>query len=259
MHFANVKLRVWRVGIGRTFLCKRNAGSAMRLWWQSGQISPASCRTWRGGFFSIAHVIHHGGMGIMTSKTLKCAAAVAAVLLGAAVPHACAATKSRALRAVSADTLRTEVLASAGAAMVGEAAPWIAGWTLEGEVWNIRQALADTSSDRIAMVFFATWCAPCRHGIGLLRQRASELIARRVQVVLVNFAEEESQVKRFLGEANPFPVLMDRYGICKSTYLRVAEDSVIFPQTVVIDGDGRVQLIIGREGADYVDRILAGR
>lgn len=156
------------------------------------------------------------------------------------------------------DTLRTEVLRSAGEALLGEDAPWIAGWTISGDVWNVKRALADSTCDRVAMVFFATWCAPCRHGIALLKERAADLQRNRVQVVLVNFREDAETVRAYLGPEPPFTVMLDRYGNCRQAYLRGLGDSVVLPQTVVVGRNGRIQMIIGKEGADYVDRILAG-
>jgi thiol-disulfide isomerase/thioredoxin len=159
----------------------------------------------------------------------------------------------------SPDSLRTEMLRSAGEALVGEEAPWLSGWTLDGDVWNLARAIADTTSDRVAIAFFATWCAPCRHGIGLLRDRADDLERNRIRVVLFNVAEEAEKARAFVGGTPPFPVVLDRYGNCKKPYLRTTGESVMLPQTVVVGRDGRVQMIIGREGADYVDRIIAGR
>ena len=74
----------------------------------------------------------------------------------------------------------------------------------------------------------------------------------------MDFAEEPEKVRAFLGEASPFPVVLDRYGNCKKSYLRVAGETVMLPQTVIVGRNGRTQMIIGKEGADYVDRIIAG-
>lgn len=157
------------------------------------------------------------------------------------------------------DSLRTEVLKSTGEALLGEDAPWIAGWTLGGEVWNIDQAVADSAYDRVAIVFFATWCAPCRNGIAKLTERAVELTRNRVRVVLVNFGEDAAKVSGYIGAGAPFLVVLDRYGNTKKMYLRSIGESVALPQTVVVGRNKRIQLIIGKEGPDYVDRIIAGR
>lgn len=184
--------------------------------------------------------------------------AVAVMLAGPSQVHA---KKKSAVGppVVRTDTLKTEFLQSAGAALVGEEAPWIAGWTLDGDVWNLRLAFSDTTTDRVAIVFFASWCAPCRHGLDVLRARSADLSANRVQVVLVNLQEDADKVRSFVGERPRFPVVLDRYGATQQTYLRTVAGSVALPQTVVVRRDGRIQAILGREGADYVDRIIAGR
>ena len=117
-------------------------------------------------------------------------------------------------------------------------------------------AVADSSYDRVALVFFATWCPPCRHGIERLTERAEELARSRIRVVLINFGQEPATVNAYLGANRTFPVVLDRYGNTKEMYLRVIGESVALPQTVVIGRDKRVKRIIGKEGPDYVDQLL---
>lgn len=154
---------------------------------------------------------------------------------------------------------RTESLPVSGQAALARPAPWLAGWTLDDQVWNLKKAFTDTSTKRIALVFFATWCAPCRHGIGRLAERAADLKAGGVQVVLVNFQEEGVKVRGFVGASPAFPVVMDRFGASEKSYLRTGDGPVILPRTVVVGRDLAVQAIFGAEGEDYVERILAGR
>lgn len=159
----------------------------------------------------------------------------------------------------AADPVATESLNRSGDAAVSRPAPWLAGWTLDDQVWNLRKAFADTTSQRVALVFFATWCAPCRQGIERLSARAADLRAAGVKVILVDFQEEAEKVRRFVGAAPPFPVVLDRFGATEKSYLRTGDEPVRLPRTVLIGRDGNVQAIFGSEGEDYVDRILAGR
>ena len=156
-------------------------------------------------------------------------------------------------------TAVTESLAVSGAAVAGQAAPWLAGWTLEDQVWNLRKAFADTSTQTVALVFFATWCAPCKQGVAQLTARAVDLKAGGVAVVLVDFQEDAAKVRSFVGDKPVFPVVLDRFGAAETTYLRSGDDQVRLPRTVLIGKDLKVLAIFGSEGADYVDRILAGR
>ena len=153
----------------------------------------------------------------------------------------------------------TETLSSSGSATVAAAAPWLAGWTLEDQVWNLRKAFADTSTDRVALVFFATWCAPCKQGVMQLTARAADLKTAGVSVVLVDYQEDAAKVRGFLGDKPAFPVVLDRFGASEQSYLRTNGDQVRLPRTVLIGRDMKVQAIFGSEGGDYVDRLLSGR
>ncbi len=157
------------------------------------------------------------------------------------------------------DAALTESLVSSGSATVGAAAPWLAGWTLGDQVWNLRKAFADTSTDRVALVFFATWCAPCKQGVMQLTDRAADLKAGGVSVVLVDYQEDAARVRGFLGDNPAFPVVLDRFGASEQSYLRTNDEQARLPRTVLIGRDMKVEAIFGSEGGDYVDRLLSGR
>lgn len=186
------------------------------------------------------------GMGLRVCLFLFCVAA----------PCAAAEPGPPALPAV---IRATESLSRSGEASVSEAAPWLSGWTTDERVWNLKRAFADSLTTRVALVFFATWCPPCREGITRLTARASELRAAGVGVVLVDFKEDARKVERFVGASPAFPVVLDRFGTTEKTYLRSGEEPVTLPRTVIVGRDGVVQAIFGTEGGDYVDRILAVR
>ncbi|MBK8015303.1 MAG: redoxin family protein [Betaproteobacteria bacterium] len=108
----------------------------------------------------------------------------------------------------------------------------------------------------MALVFFATWCAPCREGIRQLAARAADLRAARVSVVLVNYQEDAPRVRGFLDGPPAFPLAIDRFGDSEPWYLRTGDDQVRRPRTVVIGRDIVVRTIHRAEGRDFVGRIL---
>lgn len=162
------------------------------------------------------------------------------------------------LAAAPADT--TEILPAYGTLTAGVAAPWLAGWTLEDQVWNLEQADADSTGGRTAVVFWASWCAPCQEGLRRLADAERQLSTARVEVVLVNLDARESTVTRYLEDnPAPFVCVLDPFQQNTRRFFGLqigAGDSLALPRTVLLDGEGRVEAILGREGADYLEILL---
>ena len=69
-------------------------------------------------------------------------------------------------------------------------------------------------SNRVALVYFATWCVPCRAGMKKLVESRQELEQNGVKVILVNAGErEEAKIKKMVETlgATVFPVVLDPY------------------------------------------------
>ncbi len=151
----------------------------------------------------------------------------------------------------------TEVLPSYGTLAVGAEAPWIAGWTVEDAVWNIDQA---AGAERTVLVFWATWCAPCREGLERLAAESSRLESGGVRVVLINLDTRQAVVTKFLAEQPlPFTCVLDPFQLNTRGFFGLptaGADTLALPRTVILDADRRVLAILGSEGADYVDLLL---
>jgi len=109
---------------------------------------------------------------------------------------------------------------------------------------------------RIALVFFASWCIPCREGIVILRDNQAELDKHGVQVVLVNAGESELPKIEAWVKANgneKWPVILDKFkNIQKNTGLiSDAETEIVFPKTILLDNNLKPLLLIGAEGKDW--------
>lgn len=157
----------------------------------------------------------------------------------------------------SVDHGATEVLPVYGALAPGMEAPWLAGWTLADTVWNIDRTAA---ADRTVLVFWATWCAPCREGLQRLAAAEDRLAAAGVEVVLVNLDAQQRQIAQFVAEEPPvFTCVLDPFQANTRAFFGLAtrgSDTLALPRTVILDRDRRVLALLGREGADYVDRLL---
>ena len=151
----------------------------------------------------------------------------------------------------------SELLSKSGAAEVGKLAPWFSGWTLDNQVFNTTKAIKAPGTKRVALVFWATWCAPCRLGMDKLAKNAERLRADGTTVVLVNYKDKPEDVRVFLAKKPmPFTMVLDPFGQSEKTYLEPANGSVSLPRTVVVDADGLVKRIIGAEGEDYIEQIM---
>jgi thiol-disulfide isomerase/thioredoxin len=149
----------------------------------------------------------------------------------------------------------TESLQTSGQTVVGEAAPWLSGWTLVDDVFNTQKVFNDESINRVALVFWASWCAPCKKGIKELNKHSAEFNEHGIKVVLVNSAESEEAVREYCGENGQlFTVVLDPYSKNRETYMPSP-----LPKTVLIGRDGKVEAIFGKEDTDYVQRIINGK
>jgi len=110
---------------------------------------------------------------------------------------------------------------------------------------------------RVALVFFATWCIPCREGIVRLRDSQAELEKNGVLVILVNAGEKKfdhAAIQKWIADNGneKWTVLLDKFGnVLKNTGLNVGSEEIIFPKTIVLDNKLKPLLLIGAEGKDW--------
>jgi peroxiredoxin len=161
--------------------------------------------------------------------------------------------------AQSAGKKKCELLKKSGQAVVGGEAPFFGGWYFEQrqKVFNTNKIWGNPGEKRIALVFFTTTCGPCLVGMEKLKKARKKLKKAKVPVFLVNFKEDAKKVERFMKKHSmPFPVIHDRFGNAQGSYLDSSGKSVVLPRTVILGKDGKVKLIIGEEGDDYVDCMI---
>ena len=130
---------------------------------------------------------------------------------------------------------------------------------------NLSKLLSKPGTKRLAVVFYATWCVPCRKGLALLAENKERLARAGVGVVLVNVREKPESVAVFLRKMklDGFDAVIDKFGTAAKSYGLVSknngEETVAIPKTFVLDDEGRVMAIFGKEGGDYVDQIIGVR
>ena len=112
-------------------------------------------------------------------------------------------------------------------------------------------------SNRVALVYFATWCVPCRVGLKQIAIHREELAAAKTAVVLVNVGERDTEkllryLKRFsLTQAksviDPFGRLTEGFG------LKEENENMSLPRTIVLDSSLKPLFMLGEEGDDFID------
>ncbi|MCB9540710.1 MAG: TlpA family protein disulfide reductase [Myxococcales bacterium] len=155
------------------------------------------------------------------------------------------------------------LLDTTGPVKVGDPAPWFAGWTARDQVFNRTRLLATPGVRGHVIVFFATWCKPCEDGLKQLAAARPRIEAAGLTVTLVDYGEEASVGAPWLGARGLGDVrtLYDRYGTVAFAFgVEHRADGgarrARLPRTVVLDAAGTVRRIVGREGEDYVERLI---
>ena len=150
------------------------------------------------------------------------------------------------------------LLPRSGEARVGQPVPWLSGWTLDNQVFNINKTFdRDPAAKRLAIVFWTTVCPLCLEEMAVINAAKARLDAAGVRVVYVNFKENGETVQAFIRRHPAlFPVVGDPYGSTEKTFHDPAGTSVALPRTFVVGRDRRVLKIIGGIGNDFVDQIV---
>lgn len=110
-------------------------------------------------------------------------------------------------------------------------------------------------SERTALVYFATWCIPCRVGVKRLVENYDELKKNNVSVVLVNIGErDEGTIKKWIQKLNasvftvvvdPFKRLTEGFGLVKEN------EEINLPRTIVLDSQMKPLFMLSEEGQDW--------
>ena len=114
--------------------------------------------------------------------------------------------------------------------------------------------------DRVAIVYYATWCPKCSEGLAQIASKREYLEAKKVKVVLANVGERESndKVRRYLkklrldsfpGTLDPYNRLLLDFGIWDES------KQMVLPRTLVLDKDLKPLLLMGKEGNDFIEKI----
>lgn len=110
---------------------------------------------------------------------------------------------------------------------------------LNGQLWR----LSDLRDKAVLINFWASWCEPCRAEMPSLQALAQQHGPDQLIVLAVNFKEALPTVQRFVQQTSlQLPVILDPQGVMARQW-----SIKIFPSTVMISADGRVQGVLRGE------------
>lgn len=150
----------------------------------------------------------------------------------------------------------------------GRQAPFFSGWAMDGQPSNRDLLLRDLRSQNgrgLLLVFFATWCKPCRAGLERLARESDRLEREGLRVVLVNVGEDEATLRPFLDRMNlqSFRLLRDPFARQAAIPCGAAEPlpdspdgyTARIPLAVLLDPDGVVRGVFPEEDDTFLDRV----
>lgn len=111
------------------------------------------------------------------------------------------------------------------------------------------------ANKRVALVYFATWCIPCREGVKRLAKAKDLLAQNKVGVVLVNIGEnDEKLIEKWVEKlgASDFKIIVDPFKRMTENFGIVgAGEEMALPKTLVVDSQVKPVILIGQEGKDW--------
>jgi len=118
---------------------------------------------------------------------------------------------------------------------------------------NLKE-LVKPNTERVALVYFATWCIPCREGMVMLKNSKDSLEKNNTQIVLVNIGEKDvKKVHKWIENYSnsEWDLIMDvnqqlieKFGLSKTKETEL-------PLTLLLDKNLKPLLLLGTKGNDW--------
>ena len=155
----------------------------------------------------------------------------------------------------------SQLLQASGRARLGVIIPHFAGWQLSpNRVQNrdmlLRRLRHREGSRGLVLVLGGSFCPPCVQGLRRL-VAGQQLLAREGLELVLLLGESEpcaSRLVRAIG-FQKVTAISDRFQRSIQRLARNQNGSLEVPRTFILDREGIVRRIIGREGRDYLEQI----
>jgi thiol-disulfide isomerase/thioredoxin len=117
----------------------------------------------------------------------------------------------------------------------GREAPPLVLKNMDGEIWDLGNARGHWTF----VHFWATWCGPCRREMPTIQAIFPQFDPQKLEIVLVNVAENEDTVFSFLASVAPDVVpLMDSDGLVTERWQPRG-----LPATFFVDPQGKLRYL----------------
>jgi len=153
---------------------------------------------------------------------------------------------------LSACSLQQDVAVAPPSGKIGIPAPALSGQTLDGAPITV-----EFRNRKTVLLFWASWCGPCRHEQPFLNRMATDYATRGVQFIGVNFLDHDhAAAKAFEDEFHvPYPSVSDDPGKVAAAYQVDAP-----PSQVLVDGRGIiVARTPGEVSEDQLGRLIQAK
>lgn len=153
--------------------------------------------------------------------------------------------------AIAAASLLCCAAAAHGASLVGKPAPPLAGVDLQHQPVD----LSALRGQRVLVMFWATWCSPCRKEMPLVQAVFDKYHAQGFAVIAVDVGDDSNDAAAFLHQYRlAFPVLLDPNGHTAERFQVIG-----LPTNYLIDADGvvRAEILGGDLTTERLEKSLA--
>ncbi len=121
-------------------------------------------------------------------------------------------------------------------ALEGSDAPALILNDIDGQAYDIRQSRGKW----VFTHFWASWCGPCRREMKTIAEIAPKFANSKLQIVLINTAEDEDTVFSFLGHVAPeLNTLMDADGLVTEKWKPRG-----LPATYLVSPAGKLEYVV---------------
>lgn len=121
------------------------------------------------------------------------------------------------------------------------------------------EQLVEPETERIALVYFATWCKPCTEGATMLKKAKKKLEEKGILTIFVNVGERDVDAvhKWIKKHSDPdFPLIMDtRAQMVEPFGLSEPNAPIALPKTLILDKELKPLFLLGTEGDDFPEVI----